>query len=190
MSISTVTIGFNDLVSELIGALSTREREVIVKRFALEGTPKATLDAIGKAHNITRERVRQIENEGLKKIREVGKKNAPADLETLVTLIDSYIEEYGGFVGQEHLIDALLHTKDVAQSQALQFLLDEVLFERFVVHAHPEFDTVWTKGTVALEDIVEIGKVIADLINAKSEPISFDDLYTHTQSSRIFPKID
>ena len=49
--------------------LTTRERLVLDLRFGLEGTGVHALDAIGKQLNLTRERVRQIENVALRKLR-------------------------------------------------------------------------------------------------------------------------
>jgi len=56
-------------VTALLGALKPREREVIVRRFGLHGHQKATLEEIGADLGITRERVRQIQEESLKRMR-------------------------------------------------------------------------------------------------------------------------
>ncbi len=49
--------------------LTTRERLVLDLRFGLEGARAHALDAIGKQLHLTRERVRQIENQALRKLR-------------------------------------------------------------------------------------------------------------------------
>ncbi len=49
--------------------LSEREQRVITLRFGLDGEDEQTLEAIGRELNLTRERVRQIENEALGKLR-------------------------------------------------------------------------------------------------------------------------
>ena len=46
----------------------TREREVIEMRFGLTGERPFTLEEVGRAFNVTRERIRQIENHTLKKL--------------------------------------------------------------------------------------------------------------------------
>lgn len=56
-------------ISEVLDTLSERERQVIEDRFGLvNGYPK-TLEEVGKAYNVTRERIRQIEAKALKKLR-------------------------------------------------------------------------------------------------------------------------
>jgi RNA polymerase primary sigma factor len=51
-----------------LNALPTREREVIEMRFGLTGERPYTLEEVGRAFNVTRERIRQIENHTLKKL--------------------------------------------------------------------------------------------------------------------------
>ena len=51
-----------------LAALPEREREVIEMRFGLAGERPYTLEEVGRAFNVTRERIRQIENHTLKKL--------------------------------------------------------------------------------------------------------------------------
>src|SRR3954462_1847038 len=55
-------------VRKALDALPAREREVIEMRFGLTGTRPFTLEEVGRAFNVTRERIRQIENHTLKKL--------------------------------------------------------------------------------------------------------------------------
>ena len=55
-------------VRQALDALPQREREVIEMRFGLTGARPYTLEEVGRAFNVTRERIRQIENHTLKKL--------------------------------------------------------------------------------------------------------------------------
>jgi RNA polymerase primary sigma factor len=55
-------------VRRALDALPTREREVIEMRYGLSGGKARTLEEVGKAFGVTRERIRQIENNTLKKL--------------------------------------------------------------------------------------------------------------------------
>jgi RNA polymerase primary sigma factor len=55
-------------VRKALDALPQREREVIEMRFGLTGARPFTLEEVGRAFNVTRERIRQIENHTLKKL--------------------------------------------------------------------------------------------------------------------------
>jgi RNA polymerase primary sigma factor len=54
---------------QILGALSARERRVLEMRYGLDGETPRTLDEVGRAFSVTRERIRQIENQSLKKLR-------------------------------------------------------------------------------------------------------------------------
>ena len=56
-------------IDALLGDLKERERQVIVLRFGLEDGHPRTLEEVGKAFNVTRERIRQIEAKALRKLR-------------------------------------------------------------------------------------------------------------------------
>jgi RNA polymerase primary sigma factor len=55
-------------VRQALEALPDREREVIEMRFGLKGSEARTLEEVGRAFGVTRERIRQIENNTLKKL--------------------------------------------------------------------------------------------------------------------------
>jgi RNA polymerase primary sigma factor len=58
----------NDLVS-VLDDLAANERTVLRRRFGLEGDPPEKLETIGQRLGLTRERIRQIEASGLRKLR-------------------------------------------------------------------------------------------------------------------------
>jgi Sigma-70, region 4 len=58
-----------DELSELLEVLDDRERKIIFKRFGLDGGKPETLEEIGKKFGVTRERIRQLQNIALVKLR-------------------------------------------------------------------------------------------------------------------------
>jgi RNA polymerase primary sigma factor len=57
-----------ETLKRILSALSPRERRVLELRYGLDGQHPRTLDEVGRTFNVTRERVRQIENQSLKKL--------------------------------------------------------------------------------------------------------------------------
>jgi len=55
-------------IMRVLASLPRREREVLELRYGIVGGRARTLEEVGRAFNITRERVRQIENRTLKKL--------------------------------------------------------------------------------------------------------------------------
>src|ERR1700693_536221 len=58
-----------DELSELSEVLDDRERQIIFKRFGLDGGKPKTLEEVGKKFGVTRERIRQLQNIAMTKLR-------------------------------------------------------------------------------------------------------------------------
>ena len=58
-----------NMLLDVLGTLSPREKEVMVLRFGLEDDQPKTLEEIGSVFGVTRERIRQIEAKALRKLR-------------------------------------------------------------------------------------------------------------------------
>ena len=72
-------------INHVVGELRPIHREVITRRFGLESGEAETLDQIGQDFGLTRERIRQIEAKGLKKLRHYRRTTA---LEPYVEAVD------------------------------------------------------------------------------------------------------
>lgn len=59
-------------IDGILGRLTSRERDVVRLRFGLDDGRSRTLEEVGAALNVTRERVRQIELRAMKKLRHIG----------------------------------------------------------------------------------------------------------------------
>lgn len=93
------------IVNSLFSELLDRERDILSRRFGLRGGKSETLEKIGNLHNLTRERVRQIEAASIKKIKKLD------DLEKYISLlketINNLLEEHGGLLRKDFLLDIL-----------------------------------------------------------------------------------
>jgi RNA polymerase primary sigma factor len=69
-----------ETLSRILGSLSPRERRVLEMRYGLDGQMPKTLDEVGRTFNVTRERIRQIENQSLKKLRALTDANSLKDV--------------------------------------------------------------------------------------------------------------
>jgi len=69
-----------DEVSDLLGVLDEREKKIIFSRFGLDGGKAKTLEEVGKKFGVTRERIRQLQNIALMKLRRaLQKKEKPIE---------------------------------------------------------------------------------------------------------------
>lgn len=120
------------VTKRLLSVLTKRGQDVIENRYGLGSkATRMTLDAIGKKYDITRERVRQIENHSLTIIR---KSKEYKDLRPVFDELKAVVLELGGIVGEKDLLKHL--AKDVPTQNHVNFLL--VIGEDFMKEKEDE----------------------------------------------------
>jgi len=116
---------------KLLRGLQDRARYVIEKRFGLDDEQKMTLEAIGQEHNITRERVRQIENFALNSIR---KSDSFDEIRAILEELETIVDDLGGIVSEED---------DIVIQNHIHFYL--VLGDSFTKHSeNKHFKERWS----------------------------------------------
>ncbi|MBU1046066.1 hypothetical protein KJ616_03040 [Patescibacteria group bacterium] len=96
-------INYEKVIDEIFRDLAPRKREVLERRFGLVGQEPLTLQAIGDQLKITRERVRQLENNAFELVRE----QQGAELQKPFQYFSDYFDEHGGIRGELRLLDDL-----------------------------------------------------------------------------------
>lgn len=94
-----------NIVNSLFAELLERERDILVRRFGLKGDKGETLEKIGGLHQLTRERVRQIESSSIKKIKKLD--NLGDSIAALKDAVENILEQHGGLVRRDYLLDVL-----------------------------------------------------------------------------------
>lgn len=153
------------VTKKIIAEIGDRPRDVISQRFGIgEFTDRKTLEAIGKAYGITRERVRQIESFGLKEAKE---SKTFESLKDVFAELKCIIEEKGGIVREIDLLDHL--TDDEHTKNHIYFLL--VLGDDFIrLKEDDEFHHRWTTNE---EKAAKVHTALRQL----HKTIGTDDLY-------------
>lgn len=152
------------LINGLLSGLSERQREVIINRFGLEDGERKTLEEIGKGYRITRERVRQIENDAKAAIL---KSRYMAEFEPFFQSLASHLRKFGGFRAEHKLfsedIKELMpsgwNTKVAAAN--LHFLLS--ISDIFI--KHPETDKLHSAWLLLGADIKSAHEALEKLVN-------------------------
>lgn len=98
---SGITFKPKAISKRLLTTLNPRTREIVINRYGLEKETRMTLEAIGKTYDITRERVRQIENFALSSIKKSKEyKESLFIFDELRTII----KDLGAVVSEDHLM--------------------------------------------------------------------------------------
>ncbi len=153
------------IINTLFEVLKEKERDVLCQRFGLENKKRETLEAIGGSYNLTRERIRQIENFAVNKL----KKHPGFDsrLSSLKNIISRLLEEHGGIVERQYLIDnlsyitlqALSDTKkdiDILKNH-FDFILSKLLINEFdSIKNNDHYNDLWKLKYASIDHLEDM----------------------------------
>jgi hypothetical protein len=107
------------VVSKLLQSLNERGKDVLTRRYGLgKSSEKMTLEGIGGIYGITRERVRQIEDNSLENIR---KSKNYKDLAENFNELTEFIHDMGSIVSESELLNQI--SKNESQKNYVHFML-------------------------------------------------------------------
>ena len=150
-------INYQQICQELLGQLPPKQREVIERRFGLKAGDRETLEAIGKSHNICRERVRQIEKVSLAKMRKKASGYKEAS-----KLFAKHLKNYGGVREEQSLLEELGNKDFKAHAYFLLTLSGDFLR----VGESEDFNCLWAIDKESLE---AAKKFVAEALTSLSE---------------------
>lgn len=190
-----------NIVSEILEAIpNSRTKEVIMRRFGLSDGQRQTLEAIGRDHGITRERVRQIEENGLAALRhpEVSIKLRPA-----YDILFNHLAEYGELKKEDRLYDDLAYIcypakeiewmqreKDLSELARCRsaFYLILTLGQNFEKVAEDEhFYPVWTTNKNSLKLAKKTVDSLVKHFNTEKQVLKNGDLFAVAKA--IYPEL-
>lgn len=183
------TLTQNEIVkyfSQVLSSLSDKEKTVIERRIGLDGN-RATLQSIGNSFQptITRERVRQIEDAGIKK---VGRIIKATELSKIQDKAREIIELHGGVLTRENLISALIKELDLSSDMNANILEVIVQSDYEVEKSKPRLGTQTYFFLPEVQNaerkaIDASHKEAVKTLKKKKDVMEQSELYEHIQSS-------
>ncbi len=167
----TNKLSFNPqkVTKSFLSVLPERSKSVLKKRFGLdEDLPKMTLEAIGKAYKITRERVRQIENSALGAIR---KSDIFSNYKNVFEELKKFMGEFGGIVHEQDFLEHISKDKNF-QNHVNFFLILGEEFEK--LKEDEDFKHRWSLDHAMTEKVEES-------LRALYKSLSEDDLISESE---------
>lgn len=181
----------SEIIADLTKELNAKEREVLTRRFGLNGQPAQTLEQIGKNFEITRERIRQIQGAAVRKLRELAElRQKLSILEHTVTRV---LHEHGGIAESEHFYRQLLSHLDDAPGHrpATEFVLSQLLTDRIEpVRPSEHFYEGWKHKAVELDFVRSTLDAISEIIDGQKRALKLQELlgllreHPHYRSNR------
>jgi len=161
-------INYQKLCEHAFQGLPSRKKEILERRFGLATGEPLTLQAIGDEIGITRERVRQIENDALAWILE----NRRAKLERAFQYFLDYFDGYGGLREERILLEELGRNKFQNHVLLLLNLGDD--FNKF--KETEDFYPFWATQIERLKEVKNIIQTIIQEFENRSAPMEIEEL--------------
>ncbi len=177
-----------EIVGKLFSELSSREQEILRRRFGLHGKGFETLEQIGKNYNITRERVRQIENGAIKNIRSL---NYFSDtVKPVEVVVITALEKHGGIMAEDHMLEYLLQSEvnDEVFCKHLIFLLEKLTANRILRESRKGFKNTWRLEFIDWDKVEETIQEMINILEKESKPMSQEELLEKFKVTDIFNK--
>lgn len=166
-------IDYKKICESLLKGLPRRTSDVVEKRFGLKGGEGQTLEAIGGGYDITRERVRQIAEEGFSKIRPRLKEHQKA-----LQYFNGVLKSFGGLKREDILLSFLGGEK--FQNQ-VSFLLNlDGDFKR--VAEDKDFYSFWARKKEAANLAPKVVGAAVSNFEGVKQPLTLDKLFSNIKT--------
>lgn len=166
------TLFFSESLRQIVADLSPRSQEIIFSRYGVFNSHALTLEEIGKKYHITRERVRQIIHEVLKKVKE--KKDNAVFLQVQEAIVFA-IRSNGGIMEEKRLLSEL-GKSNASENAAISFFLECI---GGIVCKEEKGEM---KYSCALSDFdfdswKNLKNYVIEIFKSQKKPVLFDELF-------------
>ncbi len=171
------------VVNKILSGLPPKRREVIKLRYGISVPEPWSLAEIGRKFNLSRERIRQIQNEALSKINLEDKMFKKSE-----DLLVSIIDKEGGIIKEEDLFK-LLAVDDELQKNAISFIL--VASGKFAyIQENNKFYKSWALAKRLLHLKDQIIDKAEQILSDKKKPLPEKELIDRFQRLKFYQKPD
>lgn len=131
-----------ELINSLLIVLNEKEKFIIENRFSLNEHPRLTLESIGQKYSVTRERIRQIEKNALRKLERNVNNTSLHDITSLALQV---ITDFGGVIEENRMISEILKRTENTENIDVNSLKLTVDLEKEIIHVHNtiQFKPYW-----------------------------------------------
>lgn len=161
------SLNFSKIYQNLISDLPSRQKEVIQRRFGFYSGERQTLEEIGKDFGITRERVRQIQEDAFSRIKEKFE-----SYRKVVEFLEKYLLKFGGLKREDILLKDLGNGK--WEREVYFFLNLDERFKRYP--AKKDYHAFWSLKGDFVEKAKEKIEKLCQKLQEKGKPLKFENL--------------
>ena len=173
----------NKTVTGLVKNLSTRNKDIVSRRFGLKTGRKETLESIGKSYGITRERVRQIEEFSLGQLAKFVGDNQ--EVAGYVSTAENILKDNGGVMKERELFKVFSgNDKDSVANASLAFLLT-LNKEPVRFHENDTFHSFWALNTKFVNYLNDASISLVSSMKKSKKIVPADQLKDFTKANHV-----
>lgn len=178
----------SDMVSRLLKLVSEKEEDILRRRYGLNGKNEETLEQIGKSYQVTRERIRQIENTAVSGIK--IHKDFDQISHSVESIITNIFHQNGGIMEEEFFYNKLLSLsgETAVNKNSVNFLMSRLLSQKYGKIISPEWHDSWQLKTQALDVLENTKTVLLNILKEKAKPLYIDEILKLYKESDIYAK--
>lgn len=172
---TSAKINLNDILEEIFLVLTSKEKDVVIKRFSLNSKPRQTLEKIGQHFSVTRERIRQIEKIALGKLRRTVRNTK---LNVINEISSEIIKENGGVMVEFKLVAEILN-RILSSQEADKYIV------KLALNINPEIEKIeksntlypfWKNKDISYDDVEKILQAGIRILKKSKEVIEYQKL--------------
>lgn len=176
-----------EILANLFKILNDREKTILKKRYGLTGGDEKTLEEIGKEFKVTRERIRQIENAALQKVKSHQDKDKLINSPLKGVL--KILEEHGGILREDSLITKLLlySGENIENRLIAKFIINQLLGEKIKLsQENKDYYKAWKLMSFSVEFLEETVNSLISLFSKHNQPVAFEKLVELIKTNEFF----
>ena len=174
-----------EVLNDMFLVLTPKEKDVIIQRFATDGRPRRTLHTIGEHFGVTRERIRQIENIALGKLRRTVNNTK---LHQINHLAKHIMSQRGGVMLEADIINEVLkniYTSSRVDGKIIVLSLncDQGLKKSNRTNNSEAF---WMLSEINLNDVKKITEAALSALKKHGDVMTEDQIISAVQNTAAF----
>lgn len=181
-SVTSALPEIKELINNLLILLSPKEKHIIEFRYSLNGHQHATLEKIGRDFGVTRERIRQIEKNALRKL---SRNVVNTKLHTFNQFANAIIQKYAGVVSDEKLVSEILNMvsdPETVDASAIRLSVElDSNIEKVpnTIHYIPYFKL----RTIERNEIMDLTMKTMEILSKAGDVLSIDDIVAELEKA-------
>lgn len=174
-------------VLEHLERLQDREKQVLIGRYGLADGKSLTLEQIGQKLSLTRERIRQIEKDALKKLQ---LSHMSENLRKAVDLIFQIIEDKGNITRESQILSSVLVLNNSVVSQQIVLFTLNLIPQFNLLKDSDKYRQSWYLAGFDQGLLDSLSEAATEILNESGKPLPVSELIMRVKRRLNLPDLE